>query len=85
MSAFKLSIAILEARGLVAKDKNGLSDPFVEIRLSIGGDKEEPKYATRVIEKSLNPVWNERFVFINKRLGDATSQVRVCCLASFVI
>jgi hypothetical protein len=75
----KVSIGLLEARGLTAKDRNGLSDPFCEVRLVIGGKKEDPKYDTRVVEKSLSPVWKERFVFINERLCDASAQLVIKC------
>lgn len=75
----KVSIAILEARGLAAKDRNGLSDPFCEIRLVIDGKKEDPKYDTRTVEKTLSPVWKERFVFINENLSKKSAQLVVKC------
>ena len=47
----------MEAQNLVAMDKNGLSDPFVEIKLDGGKVKKHSK--TSVKKKCLNPVWNE--------------------------
>jgi hypothetical protein len=75
----KVSIAILEARGLASKDRNGLSDPYCEVRLVIDGKKEDPKYDTRTVEKTLSPVWKERFVFINENLAKKTAQIVVKC------
>lgn len=53
----KLQVNVLEARGLAARDDNGLSDPFV--RLQLGSTK--AKSAT--VYKDLNPSWNEEFIF----------------------
>jgi hypothetical protein len=75
----KVSIAILEARGLASKDRNGLSDPYCEVRLVIDGKKEDPKYDTRTVEKTLSPVWKERFVFINENLAKKNAQIVVKC------
>ncbi|KAF9365473.1 hypothetical protein BGX34_009902 [Mortierella sp. NVP85] len=53
----KMRIFISRATGLVGRDRNGLSDPYV--KLSIGG----LKFTTHVIHKCLNPVWNASFDF----------------------
>lgn len=55
-----LSIKILKATSLPAKDFSGTSDPFVKILLL--PDKKD-KLETRVKRKNLNPVWNEVFTF----------------------
>ncbi|KND03955.1 uncharacterized protein SPPG_01407 [Spizellomyces punctatus DAOM BR117] len=47
---------VLEARGLEAVDSGGASDPYVQIYLN--GSK---IHKTRVIKKTLDPVWNETF------------------------
>jgi len=49
----KLLIRCVSGHDLIAKDSNGLSDPFVVVKLS------DIKHKTSVIEKTLNPVWNE--------------------------
>eukprot|EP01087_Luapelamoeba_hula_P009828 TRINITY_DN256_c1_g1_i2.p1 TRINITY_DN256_c1_g1~~TRINITY_DN256_c1_g1_i2.p1 ORF type:complete len:1622 (-),score=365.44 TRINITY_DN256_c1_g1_i2:37-4902(-) len=55
-------VRIGRARNLLAADKSGFSDPFVQ--LSIAGCKKlEPRqYQTSVIKKTLNPVWNVDFL-----------------------
>ena len=53
----KLTFTVLRAEGLVAKDKGGTSDPFVELII----DKQ--KFKTKVIPKTLNPEWNETFAY----------------------
>lgn len=55
-----LSLKILKASGLPAKDFSGTSDPFVKILLL--PDKKH-KMETRIKRKNLNPTWNEVFRF----------------------
>ncbi|VDM74803.1 unnamed protein product [Strongylus vulgaris] len=55
-----LSVTILEAHGLPAMDRNGMSDPYV--KLSILPERKQ-KYETKIIRNSLNPVYNETFLF----------------------
>ena len=55
-----LEISVLSAKNLLAADRGGTSDPYV--RLQIGN---APKSAqkTKVVKKTLQPEWNETFVF----------------------
>lgn len=55
-----LSLKIIKASGLPAKDFSGTSDPFVKILLL--PDKKH-KMETRIKRKNLNPTWNEVFRF----------------------
>ena len=49
-----LEVLVKRAQNLVAKDSNGLSDPFAVI--TVHGKK---RFRTRIIPKSLNPVWDQ--------------------------
>ena len=50
-----VTVRVIRAEGLLAKDKGGTSDPFVELRI------EKQKFKTAVIPKTLDPEWNETF------------------------
>lgn len=50
-----LKLEVLRGRGLAAKDKSGTSDPYLVVTLGEG------KEATPVINKTLDPEWNETF------------------------
>lgn len=55
-----LTLRIIRAVDLVAKDFSGTSDPYVKIMLL--PDKKR-KLTTNVKRKNLNPRWNEVFAF----------------------
>jgi hypothetical protein len=54
----QFSIRILEARGLLPKNANGLSDPYVVTKMGL-----QRKQQTTVKSQTLEPRWNESFVF----------------------
>lgn len=57
-----LTLTLLKARNLKAKDINGKSDPYVKVWLQFG-DKRIEKRKTPVFKCTLNPVFNETFSF----------------------
>lgn len=56
----ELSIGVIQAADLPGMDMSGTSDPYVKVYLL--PDKKK-KYETKVHRKTLNPVFNETFIF----------------------
>ncbi|KAE8686358.1 C2 and GRAM domain-containing protein [Hibiscus syriacus] len=53
----KLIVGVMEARNIPAMDINGFSDPYVKLQLG------KQRYKTKVVKKTLNPIWGEEFSF----------------------
>lgn len=67
-----LNITVVKCRGLPARDSNiGSSDPYVKLQLL--PDKNH-KVKTRVLRRTLNPVYDEDFTFYG--IGENQLQVR---------
>ncbi|KPJ11129.1 Synaptotagmin 1 [Papilio machaon] len=64
-----LSVTVIQAEELPALDMGGTSDPYVKVYLL--PDKKK-KFETKVHRKTLNPVFNETFVF---KIGIWTNQI----------
>ncbi|CAL1531743.1 unnamed protein product [Lymnaea stagnalis] len=61
-AANRLGVVVLKARNLPKMDITGLSDPYVKIYLLYNGQRIAKK-KTHVKKRTLNPVFNESFLF----------------------
>ncbi|KAM3187077.1 hypothetical protein ACTXT7_003042 [Hymenolepis weldensis] len=69
----ELTVGIIQARDLPAMDMCGTSDPYVKVFLLPNKKK---KFETKVHRKTLNPVFNESFVF-KKQLKSVNQECNI--------
>lgn len=79
-NANNLSITVLQAEDLPALDMGGTSDPYVKVYLL--PDKKK-KFETKVHRKTLNPVFNETFVFKGVPYAEAMNKTLVFAIFDF--
>jgi hypothetical protein len=72
----QLAVTLVCARDLVAADSGGTSDPYVITRMETPHGKSD-KMKSRVIQKNLNPDWNETFVFSTTDITRSTLYFQV--------
>jgi Ca2+-dependent lipid-binding protein len=53
----RVRVSLMNATGLLAADKNGLSDPYCKLQCI------KDKFSSRVCKKTLDPVWEQDFQF----------------------
>ncbi|XP_068632939.1 synaptotagmin 1 isoform X4 [Battus philenor] len=75
-----LSVTVIQAEELPALDMGGTSDPYVKVYLL--PDKKK-KFETKVHRKTLNPEFNETFVFKNVPYADAMNKTLVFAIFDF--
>ncbi|XKL66882.1 hypothetical protein PGB90_010302 [Kerria lacca] len=79
-NANSLSVTVLQAEDLPALDLGGTSDPYVKVYLL--PDKKK-KFETKVHRKTLNPVFNETFVFKGVPYSEAMNKTLVFAIFDF--
>ncbi|CAF0843687.1 unnamed protein product [Brachionus calyciflorus] len=76
----ELTVGVLQAQELPAMDMGGTSDPYVKVYIM--PDKKK-KFETKVHRKTLNPVFNETFIFKNLAYGDISGKTLVFAVYDF--
>ncbi|XP_065206739.1 synaptotagmin 1-like isoform X1 [Planococcus citri] len=79
-NANSLSVTVIQAEDLPALDMGGTSDPYVKVYLL--PDKKK-KFETKVHRKTLNPVFNETFVFKGVPYAEAMNKTLVFAIFDF--
>ncbi|KAL6065854.1 Multiple C2 and transmembrane domain-containing protein [Balamuthia mandrillaris] len=69
-ATLSLKVKVIEGKDLLAKDKNGLSDPYVKLSVP------PQKHRTTVKSATLRPQWNEEFTFVNMQT-DSELRLRI--------
>jgi len=75
-AASRLTVVVLKARNLPKMDITGLSDPYVKIYLLYNNQRISKK-KTHVKKRTLNPVFNESFVFDLPRSESGLAKVQL--------
>ena len=77
-----VSVSVISCADLLAADSNGLSDPYIKLKMGANGNERK----TRVMAKTLNPVFAQTFQLklrrFTSRVGD---QILWCVARSFAV
>jgi hypothetical protein len=67
-----VSVAVVSCSNLLAADSNGLSDPYIKLKMGANGNERK----TRVMAKTLDPIFAQTFQLklrrLPRRVGDQT-------------
>uniref|UniRef100_A0A8C7E6K3 C2 domain-containing protein n=1 Tax=Naja naja TaxID=35670 RepID=A0A8C7E6K3_NAJNA len=66
---FQLRAHMYQARGLIAADSSGLSDPFAKVTFVSQGQ------TTKIIQQTLSPTWNQMLLFNNIQLHGEAKEI----------
>jgi len=75
-AAARLTVVVLKARNLPKMDITGMSDPYVKIYL-LHKEQRISKKKTHVKKRTLNPVFNESFVFDLPRTDNGMADIQL--------
>jgi len=75
-AAGRVTVVVLKARNLPKMDITGMSDPYVKIYL-LHKDQRISKKKTHVKKRTLNPVFNESFVFDLPRADNGLADIQL--------
>jgi Ca2+-dependent lipid-binding protein len=67
---YLVQVTLVSGHGLAVRDRTGTSDPYVKFKCG------QFKYRSMVVNRNLNPEWNEAFSFITSQLS-APLEVKV--------
>jgi synaptotagmin-1 len=76
----ELKVEVIQAQELPAMDMSGTSDPYVKVYVL--PDKKK-KFETKVYRKTLNPIFNETFIFKNLAYGEIGGRTLVFAVYDF--
>ncbi|UJR21399.1 hypothetical protein I4U23_024489 [Adineta vaga] len=76
----ELKVEVIQAQELPAMDMSGTSDPYVKVYVL--PDKKK-KFETKVYRKTLNPIFNETFIFKNLAYGEIGGKTLVFAVYDF--
>jgi len=76
----ELKVEVIQAQELPAMDMSGTSDPYVKVYVL--PDKKK-KFETKVYRKTLNPIFNETFIFKNLPYGEIGGKTLVFSVYDF--
>jgi hypothetical protein len=72
-----VTVRVVAGKGLKAMDRGGTSDPYVVVQIGEKSKDAKKKCQTKVVQKNLNPSFNETFELWSSKSEIASETVRV--------